>query len=171
MGWFVPHWTLADRILKGEPIVVHDQGRTFWTATHSDDFAYAFCGLAGNQDAVGQSFHITNDDPHTWNSIMAMYGQILGVEANIVHVPTDFILKFIPDKAPALYGDMCDNGIYDIKKLQKFVPGYRTRVPLLEGLQRSINWYRANPNAMVIDDANNQLTDQIIQAWQSVLKA
>jgi nucleoside-diphosphate-sugar epimerase len=171
MGWFVPHWTLADRILRGAPIIVHDLGRTFWTATHSDDFAYAFCGLMGNLDALGHAFHITNDDPHTWNSIMAMYGQILGVEPNIVHVPTAFIGKILPEKVAGIYGDMCDNAIFDLTKLQKFVPGYRTRVPLKEGLTRSINWYRSHPEAMIIDEENNKLTDRIIAAWQECIKA
>ena len=170
MGWGVPHWTLADRILRGEPVIVHDLGRTFWTATHSDDFAYAFCGLAGNREAVGQSFHITNDDPHTWNAIMELYGQILGVETKIVHVPTEFIGKLYPDKGMAILGDMSENAIFDISKLQKFVPGYRTRIPLREGLTRSINWYLNNPSAMIVDDNNNRLMDHIIKAWRNVLE-
>ena len=78
MGWGVPHWTLADRILKGQPIIVHGTGRSLWTATHSDDFAYAFCGLMGNQRAIGHSFHITNDEAMTWDMIMNTYGLVLG---------------------------------------------------------------------------------------------
>ncbi|MGI6327177.1 MAG: NAD-dependent epimerase/dehydratase family protein [Saccharofermentanales bacterium] len=170
MGWAVPHWTLADRILKGEPIIVHDLGRTFWTATHSDDFAYAFCGLMGNHEAIGHAFHITNDDPHTWDAIMGMYGQILGVEPKIVHVPTTFIGKLYPEKYNAILGDMSENAIFDIRKLQKFVPGYRTRILLREGLTRSVNWYWNHPEARRIDEENNRMTDHIIKAWQDVLK-
>jgi nucleoside-diphosphate-sugar epimerase len=167
MGWRVPHWTLADRILKGEPIIVHDLGRTFWTATHSDDFAYAFCGLMGNLNVIGHQFHITNDDPVTWNGIMQTYGQILGVEPNIVHIPTEFILKVSPEKASAIYGDMGDNGVFDISKLQRFVPGFRTRIRLREGLTRSIQWYYDHPAAMVVDQENNALTDRLIKAWHN----
>lgn len=168
MGWGVPHWTLADRILKGQPIIVHGTGRSLWTATHSDDFAYAFCGLMGNQRAIGHQFHITNDEAMTWDMIMNTYGLVLGVQPNIVHVPVDFIAKFKPNLRDGIYGDMIENGVFDIKKLQDFVPGYRTRVPLREGLARSVKWYYDHPDQMTISAENNQLTDDILAAWDAV---
>ena len=65
----------------------------------------------GNHEAIGHAFHITNDDPHTWDAIMSMYGQILGVEPKIVHVPTTFIGKLYPEKYNAILGDMSENAI------------------------------------------------------------
>jgi len=168
MGWNVPHWTLADRILKGQPIVSHGTGRSLWTATHSDDFAYAFCGLMGNPKTIGHSFHITNDEAMTWDMIYETYGMILGVKPNIVHIPIDFIDKFRPGMGNGIYGDMSENGVFDISKLQAFVPGYRTRVPLREGLARSIRWYYDHPDQMVVSEENNALTDDLIAAWNSV---
>ncbi len=169
MGWQVPHWTLVDRMLKGKPVIVHDKGRTFWTTTHSDDFAYAFVGLMGNHTAIGHRFHITNDEPHTWNSIMKTYGEVLGIDVNIAHVPTDFIAKHSESAKGALYGDMLENAIFDLTKLREFVPGYRTRVPLREGLARSISWYQNHPEAQQVDEENNRMTDQMISDWQKVL--
>ena len=168
MGWQVPHWTLADRILKGKPILVHGTGRSLWTATHADDFAYAFCGLMGNQRAIGHQFHITNDEAMTWDMIMQTYGSILGVEPKIVHVPVDFIAKFKPNLKNDIYGDMIENGVFDIKKLQDFVPGYRTRIPLREGLKRSVQWYYDHPDQMIVDEENNKLTDEILAAWDAL---
>ena len=168
MGWGVPHWTLADRILKGQPIIVHGTGRSLWTATHSDDFAYAFCGLMGNQRAIGHQFHITTDDAMTWDMIMNTCGLFLGVQPKIVHVPVDFIAKFKPNLRDGIYGDMIENGVFDIKKLQDFVPGFRTRVPLREGLARSVKWYYDHPDQMTISAENNQLTDDILAAWDAV---
>ena len=168
MGWFVPHWTLADRILRGEPIIVHGNGRSLWTVTHSDDFAYAFCGLMGNQRAIGHQFHITGDEYMTWDMIMNTYEQVLGVKPNIVHVPVDFIAKFDPALGNGIYGDMAENGVFDLTKLKDFVPGFRTRVPLREGLARSVKWYNEHPEAKVIDEKNNELMDRIIKAWNDV---
>ena len=168
MGWGVPHWTLADRILKGQPIIVHGTGRSLWTATHADDFAYAFCGLMGNQRAIGHQFHITNDEAMTWDMIMQTYGLVLGVEPKIVHVPVDFIARFMPQLGDGIYGDMIENGVFDIKKLQDFVPGYRTRVPLREGLKRSVQWYYDHPEEMVVSEENNLRTDAILAAWDKV---
>lgn len=167
MGWRVPHWTLADRILNGKPIIVHGTGRSLWTATHSDDFAYAFCGIMGNIRTIGHQFHITNDEAMTWDMIMMTLGQVLGVEPKIVHIPVDFIAKFEPNLGNGIYGDMIENGVFDISKLQKFVPGYRTRVPLKMGLERSVKWYRSHPEQMIVSEENNKLTDNLIAAWEN----
>ena len=168
MGWRVPHWTLVDRILKGQPIVVHGTGRSLWTATHSDDFAYAFCNLMGNQKAIGHAFHITNDEAMTWDAIMKTYGLVLGVEPKIVHIPIDFIAKRYPDLGNGIYGDMSENGVFDLTKLKSFVPGYYTRIPLRDGLKRSIEWYKAHPEEMQISEENNALMDTLISEWEKV---
>lgn len=167
MGWNVPHWTLVDRMLKGQPVIVHGTGRSLWTATHSDDFAYAFCGLMGNMKATGHAFHITNDDAMTWNMIMETYGWILGVEPKIEHIPVDFIAKVYPDLKLGIYGDMIENGVFDIAKVQKFVPGYRTRVPLRDGLARSIKWYMDHPEQQLTSLENNEMTDRLISLWNN----
>jgi nucleoside-diphosphate-sugar epimerase len=166
MGWTVPHWTLADRILKGNPIIVQDTGRSLWTVTHSDDFAVAFCGLLGNIQAIGHQFHITGDELLTWEMIMKTYGQVLGVEPNIVHVPVDFIAKVYPEKGAAIYSDMIENGVFDLTKLKKFVPGYHSTIPLREGLARSVKWYRDHPDKMIISEENNKEMDAILAAWK-----
>ena len=52
-GWGC--YTLADRILKKKPIIVHGDGTSLWTVTHASDFAKGFVGLLGRQQAVGQA--------------------------------------------------------------------------------------------------------------------
>ena len=168
MMWNTPHWTLADRILKGKPVIVHGTGHSLWTATHADDFAYAFCGLMGNQRAIGHQFHITNDEAMSWDAIINTYGPILGVKPRIVHVPVDFMAKYKPELKNAIYGDMAENGVFSIRKLQDFVPGYRTRIPLREGLKRSVQWYLDHPDKMIVSEEMNQLMDGIIDAWDKV---
>lgn len=168
MGWGVSHWTLVDRILKGKPVIVHGTGRTLWTVTHSDDFAYAFCGLMGNIKSIGHQFHITGDEVMTWNMIMETYGWVLGVKPDIRQIPVDFISKLYPDLKLGIYGDMAENGVFDNSKIKKFVPGFRTRVTLREGLERSVKWYMGHPDQQVVSEENNALTDSLISAWDSL---
>jgi nucleoside-diphosphate-sugar epimerase len=59
-------YTLADRLKKGRPIIVHGDGTSLWVLTHAEDFACGFIGLLGNQEAIGQAFHITSDEVQTW---------------------------------------------------------------------------------------------------------
>ena len=38
-------WTDIARMRQGRPVVIHGDGTSLWTLTHSDDFAVAFTGL------------------------------------------------------------------------------------------------------------------------------
>ena len=66
-GWKC--YTLADRMLKGQPIIVHGDGASLWTVTDARDFAKGFVGLLGNPQTPGNAFHITSDEILTWNQI------------------------------------------------------------------------------------------------------
>ena len=65
-GWFPTtfgsrDFTYPQRMLDGRPIVVHGDGSSLWTITHTDDFAKGFNGLLGHTQAIGETFHITGD--------------------------------------------------------------------------------------------------------------
>ncbi len=53
-------YTIIDRMKKGKPVIVHGDGSSLWTITHSEDFARGFTGLLGHQQAIGHSFHCHN---------------------------------------------------------------------------------------------------------------
>ena len=38
------NWTTIDRMLRGLPVIVHGDGTSLWTLTHSSDFAKGFVG-------------------------------------------------------------------------------------------------------------------------------
>ena len=168
MGWQVPHWTLAQRILDGRPVVVHDTGRSLWTVTHSDDIAVGICGLAGNIASIGHAFHITNEMPLTWNEIMETYGWLLNRKVNIVHIPTEYIKKRSPELACGIYGDMSENGVFDNSKIRRFVPEYAPHITLRQGLARSLKWYDAHPEAKIVDEENDRWMDALIADWEKV---
>ncbi len=81
-------YTLADRLKKGKPVIVHGDGTSLWVMTHAEDFGRGFLGLLGNPQAIGGAFHITSDEVLTWDEIYRTIAEALGVKANIVHVST-----------------------------------------------------------------------------------
>ena len=81
-------FTIAHRIEEGRPIFLHDEGQSLWTLTASSDFAKGLAGLVGNRAAYGEAFHITSEEPHSWNSIYREIGMDLGHEPDNVHIPT-----------------------------------------------------------------------------------
>ena len=88
---------MARRMLDGEPIIVAGDGHTPWTLTRSIDFTMPFVGLFGKQAALAEIFHITSDRAHIWDDIQKTIARLLGVEAKIVHVPTDTLIRYNPE--------------------------------------------------------------------------
>ncbi|MBB3590478.1 nucleoside-diphosphate-sugar epimerase [Rhizobium sp. BK529] len=109
---------MARRMLDGEPTIVAGDGHTPWTLTRSADFAVPFVGLFGKQKALQDIFHITNDRAHIWDDIQKAIARLLGVEAKIVHVPTDTLVKYNPEWIGPLTGDKAWTAIFDNSKVK-----------------------------------------------------
>ena len=146
-------YTLADRMKKGLPIVVHGDGTSLWTLTHAEDFARGFLGLLGNAQAIGQAFHITSDEVLTWGQIYGTVAEALGVEANVLHVPSDFIARVVPRLAGTLHGDKKWSAVFDNGKIRRFVPGFRAAVPFSEGIRRTLAWFEADERRRRVDES------------------
>ncbi|MCB9451224.1 MAG: SDR family oxidoreductase [Anaerolineaceae bacterium] len=160
-------YTLADRLLKGMPVIVHGDGSSLWTLTHSEDFAKAFVGLLGLPAAIGQSFHITSDEHLNWNQIHQIVAGALEVEANIIHIPTDFIAHHDPDIGAGLIGDKTWSAIFDNRKIKTFVPGYQATTPFYRGIRKVLAWFDADPGRKIVDPAVHAKMDALIHAYQS----
>jgi len=163
-------YTLADRMLKGRPIIVHGDGTSLWVNTHAEDFAKGFLGLLGNKKAIGQTFHITSDEVLTWNQIYQTIADALGVEAKLVHIPSDFIVKVIPEMTGGLFGDKTWSAIFDNSKIKSFVPGFQATIPFRVGIRRTLEWFDADENRKRIDDNVNREMDQILKAYAENLE-
>jgi nucleoside-diphosphate-sugar epimerase len=161
-------YTLADRMLKGKPIIVHGDGSSLWVNTHAEDFAKGFLGLLGNDKAIGQAFHITSDEVLSWNQIYQIIAEELGVEAKMVHIPSDFIVKVVPRLTGDLLGDKTYSVVFDNSKIKSFVPEFQATISFREGMRRALAWFAADPKRQRIDDQVNQEMDQIIEAYKQL---
>jgi nucleoside-diphosphate-sugar epimerase len=162
-GWGT--YTLADRLLRGQPIVVHGDGSSLWVVTHAEDFARGFLGLLGNQRALGQAFHITTDEVLTWDQIYRTIAEALNVQPRIVHVPTDLIVDVAPQTAGSLLGDKAWSVVFDNSKIKTFVPGFEATVPFREGIGRTLEWFSADSKRRTVDQAVNAEIDRILERY------
>ncbi len=169
-SWSHP-WTLMDRMLRGERIIVPGDGTSLWTVTWNADFAVGLLGLLGREQLAGHAFHITSDEVLSWNHIYLEAAHALGVEPKIVHVPSALIAAYSPDDRGSLLGDKSLSHIYDNSKIKRFVPEFVCTVPWSSGVRRSIDWFRADPARQTIDTRANALWDTILagyaRAWPS----
>jgi nucleoside-diphosphate-sugar epimerase len=163
-GW--EEYTLIDRLKRGENIIVHGDGSSLWTLTHSEDFAKGFVGLLGHQQALGHAFHITSDELLTWNQIYEAVAAAAGTRANIVHIPSDFIGRLDPAQVGNLIGDKATSAIFDNGKIKRFVSDFTATIPFSQGIKRTLAWFEADPVRMVVNPETNAMMDKIINAYE-----
>ena len=164
------NYTIPWRMLNGKKIIVPGDGTSLWTVTHAEDFAKGFIGLLGNMHAIGHSFHITSDEILTWNQIYNTIGDALGVEASLIHIPTDFISRFGEDVRGTLLGDKAWSVIFDNSKIKSFVPQFKATIPFTEGIKKTLAWFDEDEKRKQIDVESDRLMDQIVSAFEKVYR-
>lgn len=160
-------YNVLDRMLKGQPVIVHGDGTSLWTLTHHSDFAKGLVGLLGNPRAIGDAFQITSDESLSWNQIFDMVAAAAGVEARKLHVPSDLIASYNPDWGAGLLGDKAHSMVFDNTKIKRLVPDFHCVTPFARGAGEIVAWYRQHPAQCVIDEAFEQRYQQIISAMMA----
>lgn len=165
-------YTIIDRLKKNKKIIVHGDGTSLWTITHSDDFAIGFTGLLGHQQAIGHSFHITSDEVLTWNQIYEAVAGAAGARADMVHIPSDFICRVAESLGQGwmwgnLLGDKAVSVIFDNSKIKSFVPGFVAAIPFREGIKRTVRWFEADPARMTVVEETNRFMDKVINEYEN----
>jgi len=160
------HYTVIDRMLRGKPVVVHGDGTSIWTLTHSSDFAKGFVGLLGNPRARGEIFHITSDEWLTWNQIYLTLGEAAGVTPQLVHLPSDLIAAYNSRVGDSLLGDKAYSAIFDNRKIKQVVPEFSCTIPFSRGAKEIITWHSANPSRQKIDPEFNDFCERLLKNYQ-----
>jgi nucleoside-diphosphate-sugar epimerase len=155
-------YTTLDRLQRGKPVLVHDDGESLWTLTHHRDFARAFVPLLGEPRAIGEAYHITSDEVLTWNAIAALLAEAAGVPLNVAHVPSAVVAAHDQGWGDSLLGDKCHNAVFDNSKIRTIVPGFAAEIPFAEGAREIVAWYDAHPEARRVNADFDALQDRII---------
>ncbi len=161
-------FTIIDRIRKKGKIIVHGDGTSLWTITHSEDFAKGFIGLMGHQQAIGHSFHITSDEILTWNQIYEAIGLAAGEEPVMVHIPSEFIARFDDFHIGNLLGDKAHSVIFDNSKIKTFVPDFQAVIPFKQGIKKTVSWFEEKPSRMKIIEETNSFMDKVIHSYLKI---
>ncbi len=163
-SWRHP-WTLVDRMLRGQQIIVPGDGTSLWVVTWNGDFAKGFVPLLGREQALGHAFHITSDEVLTWDQLTEQAAHALGVEPHIVHIPSELIAAYWPHAHGSLLGDKARSVVFDNSKIKRFVPDFVAVTPWQEGVRRAIAWFLADSARQTLDQEANQMWDRIIAAY------
>ncbi len=159
-----------DRLLKGKKIIIPGDGTSLWTITHNSDFADAFINLLGNIKAYGECYHITSDKVYTWERLNEIIADCVGVRPNVIHIPTDFILRYLPDMEGDLVGDKMWSAIFDNSKIKTISPNYASKVNYEDVAPKAVKYYMNNEKMQYIDEKFEAIYDQIIEDYELKLR-
>jgi nucleoside-diphosphate-sugar epimerase len=149
--------------------VVHGDGNTLWTLTHSSDFARAILEFLKSGHAPGESFHITSYETYTWNEITHLVCREIGVsDPKILYRTVEEIDGVAPRYGNGIKYHKRWNDVYDNDKFRSICPSWRAMVSLDDGIKESVDYYRRHPQLMVANEQLNAVLDAICNGHGSV---
>src|SRR5664279_387390 len=157
-------YVIPQRMIDGKPIIVHGDGTSLWTVTHSDDFAKGFVGLLGHPQSIGHAVQITSDFVLTWNQIYEQIGDAVGAKPKLVHIPSEFIAQLDPREGAGLIGDKMHSALFDNSKIKRLVPDYVASIPFHEGIRRTVAWFQADPSRLRVAPEDDAQIERILAA-------
>ncbi len=165
-------WQVIKRMIDGKRVLVHDGGATLWVATQSCDFARGFIGLMGNIHAIGESVHITSDEVLTWNQIMTVIADCLGVAYKPCYIPSTMLAAAAQfDYEGAMLGDKGNSVIFDNEKIKRLVPGFACTTRFDEGARQSIEYFLGHPEMQKPDPEFDVFCDNLIDIMDNAEQA
>ena len=156
--------TVADRIQKRKPVIVHGDGSSFWTSCHADDVARAFTGALGNEKCFGKAYHATGEEWLTWNRYFGIVAEAMGAPApRLIHIPTETLCRALPGRTRLLRENFQFNNIFDNTAAQDDL-GFHYSIPLLEGMKKTLAWVGNGPGFE--DHSLEPWYDELIAIWR-----
>ena len=164
------HDQLAERMLAVKPVILPGDGTSLWTITAAKDFAPPFVKLLGNENALGEAFHLTDDRAYAWNTIYAALGEALGVTPDIVHVPTATLVSFNPHWEGPLWGDKSWSAQFDNTKIKSVVGEFSCPTPLAQFTGDRVAEFRERRSVTPLSGIDQQdvLFDRIVEKQRGI---
>lgn len=160
---------LASRMLRGKPVIVHGDGTSLWTVTAASDFAVPFVNLLGKDAALGEAFHITSERPYSWIALYEAAAEALGVEADIVGVPTDTLVRYKPEWDGPLWGDKAWSVQFDNAKVRSVAGAFSCDTTLKAFMSERVGCFKERGGVdMPIDGELDALFDRIASEQRSL---
>ena len=160
-----PHpYTLIHRMKQNKPVIMPEQGKSRWTLTYNQDFAFAFLDIFGNPKTYGEFYHLTSDKSYSWLELYQMLKEAVGSKSELVFMSTEKIAEVFPDYSGSLLGDMKDSAIFDNSKIKAVAPNYVSKTEYRDVVKNAVLWYENNPEFQTIDEDFYKRYDLLIEA-------
>ena len=126
----------VDRVRKGKPIVVCDDGSARHQWLYVDDAAPAFVFALGRDRCVGQTYHMMKREFGSWADYHRIAMQVIGREVELIGVPLANLLAAGVPNVGICETIFAHHTIYRPDQLMRDVPEFQPRLSLHDGLAR-----------------------------------
>lgn len=172
MGILRQNFGIVDRIRKGKPLVMFGDGNNPWSFTFAPDLAKAFVGALGNAKTYGQSYHACSEECTRWDDFYLAFGKVLGIEPQIIHIPTDLLYIADEDLFGHLHYEKSFVGLYDNTKVKTAIPDFVCDIALHEGIHMMVDWFEKEAN--YVDPEKDAMEDRLValySGWERQMQA
>lgn len=154
---------LLERMRRGQPIIVHGDGRSLWAACYRDDVAHAFVGALGQPRAIGKAYTGAGSEWLTWDRYHEILAQAMGAPApHLVHIPSELLGRAEPRAAMWCVENFAYNNVFDTSAAQRDL-GFAYTVSWRNGAERMIHWLDTQHRPVEPEPAYYQ---RILNAWE-----
>lgn len=126
------------RLMDGKPLILSNGGVQSFRLAYSQDLAKGYLLAMNSEQAAGQAYNIAQGEVVTLKNMVDLSAEALGVEANIVNIPSDVFTQ-TEFEYPETYGPMI-NFMLDNSKAEQEL-GY-THTPFKDWISETVLWYR-----------------------------
>ena len=138
------------RSFRGRPICFHASvGEHLTTLSHGYDVALLISRLIGNQDALGEAFHIAPAKTIRWNDVLQVYLEVLedamGKHPKVQVVDDTTMWEKVMGNHYQLCYDRCSDRIFDNSKVYRVCGQLEDVTEAKEGLRIALKAFLQNP--------------------------
>ena len=137
------------------------------TLTYGFDVARGIKAIIGQESALGEAFHITTDENHTWEKIFELYMKILtkhlGYEPRIMIIDENPRVRIKGSNAQVIY-DRYFNRRFDNSKIKKYIDT-SDFTPTIKGLEMCLEEFLKHPVFNMTGWGGQAMYDRITGEW------
>lgn len=150
-----------DRVRKGKPILVCNEGKARHQFLHVDDAAVGFAGVLTKPRCIGQTYNLVNTGFITWSDYHHTAMDVIGRKAELVSLSLQDLMRI-----DAARFDICDKIFahhthYCSEKAFRDIPEFKPRISLKEGMRQVIESL----------DYTNRIPNSDLESWEDAIIA
>ena len=145
-----------DRIRKGKPVLICDDGGARCQFMHVDDAAYVFISLLGREECFGEIYNVVNEKPYTWKEYHIEAMNVIGKKVELIEVSFKDLSKFKIPRFGLCQDSTSHDAYYSPEKLLKILPEFKSKISLNKGMQEVFKSM----------DEDGRIKNSFIQNWE-----